>query len=95
MSVIFPHSVPESVWLIGTVECPAATHRAPLACVGYCRRFAGIVLDRALVTMLILSFGIGIAIAAAAQSNSIDLSYQQIGSPPQKDRKSTRLNSSH
>jgi len=83
MSVIFPHSLPESVWLIGTVECPAATHRAPLACVGYCRRFAGIVLDRALVTMLILSFGIGIAIAAAAQSNSIDLSYQQIGSPPQ------------
>ena len=82
MSVIFPHSLPESVWLIGTVECPAATRRAPSACVGCCRRFAGIVLDRALVTILILSFGVGVAIAAAAQSNSIHLSQQQIGSPP-------------
>ena len=82
MSVIFPHSLPESVWLIGTVECPAATRRAPSACVGCCRRFAGTVLDRALVTMLVLSFGVGAAIAAAPQSLSIDLSHQQIGSPP-------------
>ena len=84
MSVIFPHSLPESVWLIGTVECPAAMGRAPSAlraCVGCCRRFAETVLDRALATMLILSFGA--AIAAAAQSSSIDLSHQQIGSPPQ------------
>src|SRR5215831_1752589 len=83
MSVIFPHSLPDSVWLISTVECPAATHRAPPARARCCRRFAGIVLDRALVTILILSFGVGVAIAAAAQSNSIDLSQQQIGSPPQ------------
>jgi hypothetical protein len=83
MSVIFPHSLPDSVWLISTVECPAATHRGPPARARCCRRFAGIVLDRALVTIVILSFGVGVAIAAAAQSNSIDLSQQQIGSPPQ------------
>ena len=82
MSVIFPHSLSDSVWLIGTVECPAATHRANSACAGCYRRFAGIVLDRALVTILILSFGVGAAIAAAPQSLSIDLSHQQIGSPP-------------
>jgi hypothetical protein len=83
MSVIFPHSLPETVWLIGTVECPTAMDRAPSArraCVGCFRRFET-VLDRALITMLMLAFGAGAAIAAAPQSLSIDLSHQQIGSP--------------
>jgi len=83
MSVIFPHSPPETVWLIGTVECPTATDRPPSARRAYvgCFRRIETVLDRALIAMLILAFGAGAAIAPAPQSLSIDLSHQQIGSP--------------
>ena len=84
MSVIFPHSPPETVWLIGTVECPTATDRPPSARRAYvgCFRRIETVLDRALIAMLILALGAGAAIAAAPTERDDATRFDQIEISP-------------